>query len=124
MTRAGAWRGGKPGGGPRAAAPGDICAAGSAGEMQLGRGDAASDDDGAAMTTVPRVARGRMVPGPRMARGKPARAVLVGRTVRALAQGAAPQGPRAQVWRRLWCLSTIRSRLEEFLLAKACAVVQ
>ena len=66
-----------------------------------------------AMTTVPRVAR-----------GKPARAVLVGRTARALAQGAAPQGPRVQVWRCLWCLSTIRSRLEEFLQAKACAVVQ
>ena len=30
------------------AAPGDICAAGSAGEMQSGRGDAAGDDDGAA----------------------------------------------------------------------------
>ena len=46
MTRAGAWRGGKPGGGLRVAAPGDLCAARSAGEMQSG--GAAGDDNGAA----------------------------------------------------------------------------
>jgi hypothetical protein len=48
MTRARAERGGKPDGGPRVAAPGDICASRSVGEMHSGREDAAGDDDGAA----------------------------------------------------------------------------
>jgi hypothetical protein len=45
MTRAGAWRGRKPGGEPRVAAPGDIYAARGADEMQAGHGDATGDDD-------------------------------------------------------------------------------